>query len=330
MSDEYDVVPGPILVDEGDARRHQRSNSPFNRFRRAVMGLLLRASLTPAVWVCGVLSPAGIVRLGRSVGMLMWRGGRNPRRARAHLAMAFPELSEAERESIVRRCAQSQAIALLEGLQILARGAGRILERVEVEGWETIAELRRKGQPFVIMSAHFGNWELIPAILLERGIQLYGFAREVRTPFMQKPVERFRERVGLKVILRGTSNAAYRFREAIRGKHPIAMLIDQDTRVESDWVPFFRRMAYTPLGAARIALKYHRVVVPMFVERREDGRYVARIDRPLDIPRDPVEATAIMTRAVEAAVRRCPEQWVWHHKRWRTRPPDERAAPAQA
>lgn len=98
------------------------------------------------------------------------------------------------------------------------------------------------------------------------------------------------------------------------------MLIDQDTKVDGVWVPFFGRPAFTPVGAAKIALRQKTEVIPTFVERRPDGSHLVRIHPPLDLPEDPREATAVMTRAIEEQVRRQPEQWVWMHRRWRRQP----------
>jgi KDO2-lipid IV(A) lauroyltransferase len=107
---------------------------------------------------------------------------------------------------------------------------------------------------------------------------------------------------------------------ALRRRGGLAILIDQDTRVEGVWVPFFGRPAFTPVGAARLALKRDVAVVPVFDERLADGTHRAHFEPPLDLPADEVEATAMMTRAIEAQIRRVPEQWVWMHRRWRRQP----------
>lgn len=98
------------------------------------------------------------------------------------------------------------------------------------------------------------------------------------------------------------------------------MLIDQDTKVDGVWVPFFGRPAFTPVGAAELALRQKAIVLPFFIERKADGDHLLRFLPPLDLPDDPREATALMTRAIEEQVRRRPEQWVWMHRRWRRQP----------
>jgi KDO2-lipid IV(A) lauroyltransferase len=109
----------------------------------------------------------------------------------------------------------------------------------------------------------------------------------------------------------------------LRAGGSLGMLIDQDTRVEGVWVPFFGHPAFTPVGAARIALRQRAAAVPTFIERLPDGTHLARFHPPLDLPADETEATALLTRAIEDQIRRVPAQWVWMHRRWRRRPADE-------
>ena len=121
--------------------------------------------------------------------------------------------------------------------------------------------------------------------------------------------------------LRGSEGAARQLLAALRKGGALGMLIDQDTKVDGVWVPFFGRPAFTPVGAAKIALRQNTAVIPTFIERLEDGRHLATFHPPLDLPDDPTEATALMTTKIEEQVRRRPEQWVWRHRRWRRQPP---------
>ena len=100
------------------------------------------------------------------------------------------------------------------------------------------------------------------------------------------------------------------------------MLIDQDTKVEGVFVEFFGRPAWTPVGAAELALRFDAAVLPTFIERRADGSHRAVIHPELPLPTDPTAATALMSAAIEAQIRAHPEQWVWLHRRWRRRPGD--------
>jgi KDO2-lipid IV(A) lauroyltransferase len=108
------------------------------------------------------------------------------------------------------------------------------------------------------------------------------------------------------------------------------MLIDQDTKVDGVWVPFFGRPAFTPVAAARLALKQKAAVIPSFIERLPDGSHRAVFHPPPELPADAVAATALLTRLIEEQIRRVPEQWVWMHRRWRRRPESGSPAAAEA
>jgi KDO2-lipid IV(A) lauroyltransferase len=129
-----------------------------------------------------------------------------------------------------------------------------------------------------------------------------------------------RERFGTPTIARGTEGAARQLLITLRRGGALGMLIDQDTKVDGVWVPFFGRPAFTPVGAAKIALRQKTAVIPTFIERLPQGRHLATFHPPLDLPGDPQEATALMTEKIEEQVRKHPEQWVWIHRRWRRQP----------
>jgi len=131
-------------------------------------------------------------------------------------------------------------------------------------------------------------------------------------------------------INRAQPGAARRLLQTLRDGGALGMLIDQDTRVKGVWVPFFGRPAFTPVGAAEIALRRNVAVVPAFIERREDGRHLARFYPVLELADDLVEATAQMTATIEGQIRRRPEQWVWIHRRWRHQQPAGATIPYQS
>ena len=147
-------------------------------------------------------------------------------------------------------------------------------------------------------------------------------ARSLDEPEQQEMLAGLRARFGTPTIERGEEGAVRQLLGTLRRGGALGMLIDQDSgKMEGVWVPFFGRPAFTPVGAAKIALKQQAAVVPVFIERLENGRHVVRFQAPLDLPEDPQEATALMTSKIEEHIRRRPEQWVWMHRRWRRQPP---------
>jgi KDO2-lipid IV(A) lauroyltransferase len=262
------------------------------------------------------------LRFGRVVGRLAWAvSGRDRRRSLDHLALALPGLPEAERHRIARAAFLFQGMNAAELLHLLRRDPDEMLPHLEVEGWGNVEAARAARRPILILTGHCGNWELIAIPLRHGGLPPAAIARPLDDPQLQELVVEVRQRLGTTTIARGTRGAARQILEVLRSGGAIAMLIDQDTKVDGVWVPFFGRPAFTPVGPAELAIKQGMRVIPSFIERRADGGHLVRFRPALDLPGDPREATALMTAEIEQQVRRRPEQWVWWHKRWRRQPP---------
>ena len=134
-------------------------------------------------------------------------------------------------------------------------------------------------------------------------------------------MKRFRKRLGTDVIARGEPDAPSRLLSLRRRGGFLLAFIDQDIRVQSVYVPFFGRLAHTPVGPAKMALRWSMPVVPAFCERLEDGSH--RVEFAPALPRyeSAEELTAAITSAIESQIRKRPEQWVWMHRRWRRQLP---------
>jgi KDO2-lipid IV(A) lauroyltransferase len=117
--------------------------------------------------------------------------------------------------------------------------------------------------------------------------------------------------------------------EALKENKLVMMLCDQDTGNDGVFVPFFGKEAWTQSGAARIAQKTGAALVPAFMVRGTDGRFELRVEPEIQIPRtgskegDVLEAVRRYTEVIENYVRAYPDQWVWMHERWKTRPAGE-------
>jgi Kdo2-lipid IVA lauroyltransferase/acyltransferase len=282
---------------------------------------LLAAALAGLSAALGRLPWRVAQRIGRGIGAAGWALSRRDRhRALGHLALAFPEIPERERRRLGRACFRHHGASLAECLHLLRRDCAAVLAHVEIEGWEEVERAREAGRPVVILTGHCGNWELLAAAINCRGLDMSVMARALDQPGLQAMLAGLRRRFGTETIARGTEGATRLLLGVLRRGGALGMLIDQDTKVDGVWVPFFGRPAFTPVGAAKIALRQRAAVIPTFIERRGDGTHLARFLPALDLPNDPREATAAMTAAIEQQVRRRPEQWVWMHRRWRRQP----------
>lgn len=294
------------------------TGKPRHPFRDRLVGGALSA-------VAALLAPWSwrfAQRSGRVLGRLAWRlSRRDRRRALEHLALAFPDREPAWHRRVARGCFLHQGTNLAESLYLLHRTSADLDGYAVVEGWGEVEAARRAGRPLLILTGHCGNWELLAALINARGLGMKVVAREIESEHLNRLLLALRARFGTGTIERGGAGAARQLLSTLRGGGALGMLIDQDTHVDGVWVPFFGRPAFTPVGAAKIAAKLGAAVIPTFIERRTDGKHLARFHPLLDLPADETEATAAMTAVIERQVRRVPEQWVWWHKRWRRQPP---------
>ncbi len=296
--------------------------------RRRIRALVLAPLLRAIAWLMGRLPWRAVQRFGRALGQLGWWISRREReRTLTHLALAFPEMAPARRQQLARATFLHQGTNLAECLAMLSMSRDRLEELIDVEGWEQVAAAQSAGRPILILSAHCGNWEFIAALANIRGLGMEVVARTLDASQLNEILLRMRSRFGTHTIERSSPGAARQLLKVLRDGRALGMLIDQDTRVAGVWVPFFGHPAYTPVGAAKIALKRQAEVFPAFIERRPNGRHALCFHPALDLPAEATEATALMTRAIEEQIRRCPEQWVWMHRRWRRQPPNQEPSP---
>ncbi|HEX6899925.1 MAG TPA: lysophospholipid acyltransferase family protein [Thermoanaerobaculia bacterium] len=299
------------------------SKKKKGRLKSVLEPFLLNAGLGFFSATLGRLPWSAAQRAGRRIGALAWSlSRRDRRRALDHIALAYPDLSEPDRERLGRECFRHHGTTLGECLHLLHRDCGFVRSVVEVRGWEEVEKARAADRPVLILTGHCGNWELLAAAINCRGLGMAVVARPLEEPEQQQMLAGLRERFGTPTIARGSEGAARQLLIALRRGGALGMLIDQDTKVDGVWVPFFGRPAFTPVGAAKIALRQKdTAVIPTFIERLGDGSHLATFQPPLDLPDDPQEATALMTAKIEEQVRKRPEQWVWMHRRWRRQPP---------
>jgi KDO2-lipid IV(A) lauroyltransferase len=302
-----------------------------SRLKARLAPLLLNAGLRLLTSTLGRLSWPAAQRAGRAIGVLGWQlSRRDRRRTLEHLALAYPGMPEAQRRRLGRDCFRHHGTTLGECLHLFHRDCEFVPSVVDLKGWEEVEKARREGRPILILTAHCGNWELLGAALNCRGLGMAALARELGEPAQQRMLAALRQRFGTPTIARGTEGAARQLLGTLRRGGALGMLIDQDTKVDGVWVPFFGRPAFTPVAAAKIALRQNAAVIPTFSERLADGRHLVTLHPPLELPEDPTEATALMTAKIEEQVRRRPEQWVWMHRRWRRQPSPHPPAPSPA
>lgn len=257
-------------------------------------------------------------------------GGPRVRDARVNLAIAFPELSLAAREQILRASFANLGRSFAELCGMHGRHRETLFKQVTIRGEENLrraGELSRQAGALVV-TAHFGSWELCAAALAHHGLPVSAVQHGFKNPHIEKIVTGWREGAGLETLSMGSA-ALGLFRALARGRY-VALLMDQNAGLnEGVFAPFFSRPASTRRGPAQIAMTRNTALVPVFFFRQGiSGNHIARVGTPLEMDRDENESPDMLAKnverinaVIEAAVREAPEQWIWSHRRFKTQPP---------
>lgn len=301
--------------------RRTRDDLAF-RVLRVVLGVGSRLPLRVSRWC------------GRWLLRLAWPFMKRDRRRMAeHIAIAFPELGRTQQNRLRRASVLHLGNLLGEIAWLWGADAGQVEAVCEVEGVEHLFDALDAGRGAILATGHLGNWELLNARLAVAGVPITIAVRELDDSRVDELVTTLRSRFGSEVVPRGTS-AGRQLLRALARDRGIGLLVDQDIpSIPGIFVPFFGRDAWTPSGAAMLSLRARCPLMPGFIHRKPDGSHKVKIGPPFPVPtegtlQDKVrELTAAATAAVEWQVRAWPEQWVWMHRRWRTRPEHEEVAP---
>lgn len=242
--------------------------------------------------------------------------------ARRNMALALPEIPEAERNRLVSECFRHFGAALCDAISSTRFDAVEICRRFTLESWEHLDAAEALGRGTFFLTAHIGFWELAPAILgLYRG-PLGIVVRPADNPWLNRELERLRGRFGNTCLPK--RGAARGMLEAVRRRGRIGILIDQRVQAkEGIEVPFFGHPALTSPILAKMSLRTGVPVVPVSIYPAPGGRYRA-VARPPILPpegaKDEEGPVADLTRryleAAEEDIRAHPSMWLWMHRRW--------------
>ncbi|MDO9265429.1 MAG: lysophospholipid acyltransferase family protein [Desulfosalsimonadaceae bacterium] len=189
------------------------------------------------------------------------------------------------------------------------------------------------GKGMILLTAHFGNWELLGAWLTWKGYPLRAVGSPLSNPLLDQLITDTRNQAGYINIARGTET-----REIIRTLKqgcPLGILMDQDTRVKGVFVDFFGRKANTPVGPVLLARRFNIPIIPAFMHLEPDLTYHVECLPPIkpsaagDPKRDLLADVQQCSDVYERIIREHPEQWAWFHRRWRREPEAVRPVPGE-
>lgn len=185
--------------------------------------------------------------------------------------------------------------------------------------WDTIVQWTHDERPIIALTAHTGNWDLLAAYTIARGIPLSTVGKEARNPDVQVALRSMREAYGIDTIWRSDKSGIKRIVGCFKERRVMAALIDQDTRVDSVFVPFFNTPAKTPSALVDLGKRFNARFVSAFIIRT-GGTHFEIHTAELDASKSTEEVLAQYHHNLEQLIRRHPDQWVWIHKRWRSDP----------
>ena len=265
------------------------------------------------------------LRLGVFLADLFFRFARRERTiAIENLSAAFgEEKSPDDILRICRQCFRNLGKSMMETLQIPRLTSANWSKLITYSERQNIDNALKMGNGVIIITAHFGNWELLAAALALSGYDMSYITRPIRSRQLDALLNEIRESAGGKPISRGSLKGAIR---CLRRNGLLGIMSDIDTKVDGVFVDFFGRPAFTPRGPASFALRTGAPLVPVFIVRQEDDTHIVVVEKALeleitdDTEEDILANTARFTRVIESFIRKYPEQWIWFHERWKTQP----------
>lgn len=300
--------------------RRVRRRIQYRAIYALVRSLIVASHCMPRrawLWCCGKLG-----------GLTFYLAPRTSRLTMCHLSQAFPERSKAD----IRRLAR-------KNFSMLAKNSGEILRATKVRtladleefmvthGFENFEAAQAKGNGVILLTCHLGPFDLQVTNMALHGVCPLVIGTRLKDPRLHDLLWKQRNALGAVAVERGKET--FRLLKALKSGQTLGILIDQDTRVKSRFVEFFGRSASTPVGAALLAMKTGASVVPIYVYLGEDNlqhmHYLPEFETIStgDEEADMVANTQRYTRFIEDRIREHPEQWVWMHERWKTKPGEE-------
>ena len=246
-----------------------------------------------------------------------------------HLETSLPERA-GESKQLARGVFMTLATAAVDAIRIpnyLPDGVNRL---IQVKGRHNLDQATGNGKGVIVLTGHFGCWELMGAWLANNGYDLKVVAKPTYDPRLDKMIVDTRNAAGYTNIARGKNT-----REIIRALkegYSLALLVDQDTSVQGVFVKFFGQWAHTATSPVTLAQKFDIEIVPMFMALRPDFKYELVIEPPIELQTtddkecDLISNTQRVSDAYERIIRAYPDQWAWMHERWRKQPAEQEIA----
>ena len=253
--------------------------------------------------------------------MFRWLGPLTPsaRIAERNIELAFPDLSPDDQARLLREQWDNLGRTFFEFplTDQLTPAKGR----VEVVGRERLVAIAKSGQPAILISGHFANWEVMAAAIVDAGVPARVTYRAANNPYIDQRIIDARARYGVRMFAPKGGLGSRELLETLQKGDSVTFLNDQKFN-QGVASPFFGRIVHTAGASTRIALRFGAVMQPMSVQRLPGARFRVVIAEPFvlektgDRERDVEAGVRQINAFVESRVRERPAEWFWVHKRW--------------
>jgi len=243
------------------------------------------------------------------------------------IAAAFPEWDARRVAKVARGAYDHLGRLAVETALMPSLGQSGVRDLVShTTGWDLLEQAVAARRGVLLITGHFGNWELAGAYIAARGVPVDVIVRRMSNPIFDRYLNHTRADLGMTVVY--DADAVRRTTRSLKEGRAIGFLADQGVlNLASTYVPFFGRPAKTPRGPAVFTLRYHVPTLFVAAVREPDGRFHLSFEsvpyeETGDRERDVDGIVASYTRILEGLVRGTPEQYFWQHRRWKHQPPD--------
>jgi len=275
--------------------------------------------------------PRRLARIvGNAIAWSVYRASERLRRVgERNLELALPELSEEERDKTLRGVFRSLGWQLVEFCRMARYTPENTADWIRTEGLNHYRAAKIRGKGVLVVTGHLGTWELSSFYHSLMGHPMSMVIRRLDNRRLDEYVNRIRCMHGNRVLHK--DDFARGLLSSMRNGETVGILMDTNmTPPQGVFVEFFGRQACTASGLARVALKTGAAVLPGFMLwEKAEKRYVLHFGpelvfaRSADTEADILAATQRCTQVIESWIRRYPDQWLWIHRRWKTRPEGE-------
>ncbi len=273
------------------------------------------------IWFFSQLSFSQASKIGGKIAKFIGKKIKVNNLAKKNLSLALPEINQENRDKIIDEMWNNLGQIVGEFVHVCKKNPQEILQMVDLDpvSKENLTKLKDGKKGAIVFSAHIGNWEIGPKILMAFGFKVNVVYRPLNNPFVEEMTAKLRN---INLIEKGTAGSR-KIIDALKNNELVVILADQKVS-EGEKIKFFHDDAITTTSIARLALKYDVEIIPAFVVRsNKKNNFSASVEKPLsnkktlNLNEDILALTLSINQTLEQWIRKYPSQWFWVHDRWK-------------